>query len=153
MNTSNLPGLLISSLLLCACSGDASPATQPGTPETTDDTSNTGAVSGDANATTAQDGEGPLGPDTPCVGQTCGPTDCSVIDNGCGLEMDCGGCPDGIICGAHGVPNECEVICDKVTCASTGAACGTLPDGCGGTLDCGDCTDGTFCGANGTPNS
>ena len=98
-------------------------------------------------------GPQPVDEDAPCVPRTCQSTDCGVIDNGCGLEMDCGGCPEGVICGAHGVPNECEVACEARTCGSPDAQCGTLDDGCGNTLDCGDCTDGTFCGANGTPNT
>ena len=141
--------ILISSLSLMACgANDGGGSTEANTEATISDgadaeSDNEGSVEGDVSA----DG------DAPCVPKTCGANQCSVIDNGCGLEMDCGQCPDGIICGAHGVPNECEVVCETLSCAEAGAECGTTDDGCGGTLDCGDCTDGTFCGASGTPNT
>ena len=152
MKISSLPYLITLSLLLIACGGGGDVGQSDGAPDPASD-ANSSASNADGATSGGDEDGGQIDPDAPCVPKTCGPTDCSVIDNGCGLEMDCGGCPDGIICGAHGVPNECEVVCEKLACGEGGVECGTLDDGCGGTLDCGDCTDGTFCGANGTPNT
>ena len=48
-----------------------------------------------------------------CQPQTC--TDlgaqCGTIDDGCGGELDCGGCANNVSCGGDGEPNLCAVRC------------------------------------------
>ncbi len=34
---------------------------------------------------------------------------CGILDDGCGIQLDCGGCPAGETCGGQGAPNVCAV--------------------------------------------
>lgn len=78
--------------------------------------------------------------------------DCGHIDNGCGKLIDCGGCPDGLTCGAEGQANICGAgECHPTTCADLGVECGMQGDGCGKLLECGECPHPEFCGGGG-PN-
>lgn len=72
----------------------------------------------------------------------------SGVDN-CGRarSANCGGCPDGEVCGGGGA-NQCgDTPCEPATCASLGAECGTPSDGCAALLDCGGC-EGSTCDSN-----
>src|SRR5690606_15282016 len=73
--------------------------------------------------------------------------ECGAIGDGCGGTVDCGVCPEGLVCGAES-PNRCGKgpTCTPRSCAAAGAECGTIGDGCGGTVDCGDCPAGQVCG-------
>lgn len=65
---------------------------------------------------------------------------CGYWNNGCGITVNCGGCPGGGMCSSEGV------CCAIQTCASLGKSCGTWSDGCGGTLNCNSpCPIGTSC--------
>ena len=100
------------------------------------------------------DAAGDRPPCTPVVCQ--GPTYkyCGMIGDGCGLIVNCGGCPGTQVCGSvtrgvcGGGPG-----CTPATCDSPGGRfCGTVGDGCGGVLTCGACTKpGETCGGSGTP--
>jgi hypothetical protein len=78
-----------------------------------------------------------------CVPGTCESlgAECGIIDNGCGVDLDCGGCAEGFICDE----NVCE--CAPTTCEAEEAECGEISDNCGGTLDCGSCGEGEHCNA------
>lgn len=102
------------------------------------------------------DGSGPLeggsseggssGGGDACVPRTCPGQgfECGPASDGCGKQLDCGGCPNASdVCD---VTHKC--VCKPFTCGSLGAECGHTPDGCGGTLDCGACEAGT-CGGGG----
>lgn len=48
----------------------------------------------------------------PCEPDVCDDLECSTRDDGCGGELDCGGCPDGLAC----QNNQCELVpFDKAT--------------------------------------
>jgi hypothetical protein len=75
---------------------------------------------------------------TTCVPQSCkeqGVT-CGCVDDGCGIQLDCGACGDA---GAACPP------CVAKNCAEQGFDCGSQGDGCGGTLDCGTCDPCVWC--------
>lgn len=82
------------------------------------------------------------------AGATCGP-----IGDGCGLEVACGDCANGELCGGDGTPFQCGgTACVPHGCGA--AQCGVVADGCGGvTADCGSCPTGQICGANGVANT
>jgi hypothetical protein len=89
----------------------------------------------------------PPGSSCPNTCQSLG-LDCGQADNGCGGEIDCGGCAAGESCGGSG-PNRCGIaICTPNSCASLGYECGAASDGCAALLDCGTCATG-FCGGAG----
>ena len=84
----------------------------------------------------------------------CSPATCGSVDDGCGGQMDCGGCGQDYAC----EDNAC-VCASGRTCESHGAECGTILDGCSGTLDatgavtfgrleCGDCPETHTCEDN-----
>jgi hypothetical protein len=91
----------------------------------------------------------------PCAQRTCAAAgaSCGLIDDGCGMTLDCGTCPEGRACGGSGVPNVCGQTCTPTTCARAGASCGSMPDGCGGRIECGSCPAGQTCGGTGIANS
>ncbi|WP_146618363.1 hypothetical protein [Lujinxingia litoralis] len=88
-----------------------------------------------------------------CAPNTCEElgAECGTIDDGCGGELDCGGCPGFETCGEAGTPeaNLCQA-CVALTCEGVGAQCGTIDDGCGGELDCGGCDPGEACAEAGS---
>ncbi len=95
-----------------------------------------------------------------CVGDppappVCEPTtceaveaECGLINDGCGMAVDCGPCPPGEVCGLV-EPNKCAA-CEPRTCDEVEIECGTTGDGCGGALTC-ECPNGVACGLIG-PN-
>jgi hypothetical protein len=95
---------------------------------------------------------GPEPEPPPCNPDTCDDhpdVECGLVADGCGGILNCGECPDPYVCGAAGVPNQCDPTCQPLTCESAGAECTPegepLSDGCGGSLDCGGCPSGHFC--------
>jgi hypothetical protein len=80
------------------------------------------------------------GSDLQCVPQTCDELglDCGYASDGCGEAVDCGGCPEGELCGGE-TPNLCLAPppCQAASsCAELGWECGVAIDGCGNVLDC-----------------
>ena len=76
--------------------------------------------------------------------------ECGSLPDGCDGSIECGGCPEGSVCGANGQNFVCG--CEEVTCATAvaeGAECGQVPTRCGApgdTIDCGECIgDGQVC--------
>jgi hypothetical protein len=96
-------------------------------------------------------GDGSTGSCTPltCAEQhlSCGPA-----GDGCGNQIDCGGCGPEMVCGAGGTGKCGMVNCTPTTCMAAGANCGVLADGCGSTLNCGVCMSPQTCGGSGHPN-
>jgi hypothetical protein len=72
--------------------------------------------------------------------------DCRTWPDGCGDEVNCGGCQLDEICHAEGL---CVTECNAATCLEMGMDCGSWDDGCGDTIDCGGCDIGMICGING----
>jgi hypothetical protein len=91
----------------------------------------------------------------PCAQATCpsgGTRFCGRIGDDCAGVLDCGGCPDGQVCGAGGANVCSNGYCTPIACAAgTGRYCGRIGDGCAGSLDCGGCPDGGVCGGDGIP--
>ncbi len=83
-----------------------------------------------------------------CEPQSCSELgmECGSWADGCGAEVDCGGCPGDEICRPDG---RCDADCQPVTCQDMGYLCGALNDGCGQTLQCGDCPAGMSCAVDG----
>jgi hypothetical protein len=104
------------------------------------------AGSSDAGSTDggAQDGGTTDGGCTPQTCESLG-KDCGIVQVGCGMEQNCGSCPQGLTCGANGVSNVCG--CQIVTCEDLNAECGTINDGCGSSVSCGACPASQVCGS------
>jgi hypothetical protein len=101
----------------------------------------------------AADG-GVFGPDGGCLSRSCSDQgiECGPAGDGCGNEIDCGGCDAGI-CGGAGVRDQCGVpTCTPLMCGDAGANCGAVGDGCGALLQCGTCNLPDICGGGGIPN-
>jgi hypothetical protein len=83
---------------------------------------------------------------------------CGPIGDGCGNELDCGGCTAPDFCGGDGIQFQCgggtgSGACVAKTCGDAGANCGVIADGCGSlSASCGTCASGQLCGANGVAN-
>jgi hypothetical protein len=67
---------------------------------------------------------------------------CGRLDDGCGGQLDCGGCAGNAACTA----NRC-VSSTCTTCESAKVQCGQISDGCSAFLGCGTCDAGA-CGAD-----
>ncbi len=92
-------------------------------------------------------------PDTECTATTCVAEGavCGTIDDGCGVVLNCGGCPQGEVCGGE-KRNKCgTTLCTPTTCQAQGLNCGTISNGCEGELVCGTCDDTQICGSE-APN-
>lgn len=68
--------------------------------------------------------------------------ECGSLPDGCDGSIDCGGCPEGSVCGANGQNFICG--CEENSCSNfeEGAECGFVPMRCGGDsqpIYCGDC--------------
>ncbi len=66
--------------------------------------------------------------------------ECGSLPDGCEGSIECGGCPEGSVCGANGQSFACG--CEENTCASVdgGVECGLVP------RRCGDVEEAIFCG-------
>ena len=106
------------------------------------------STDGNATGSTSTGSTSPGAGGTPPSCRTCAADNCGLIDDGCGVLLDCGTCKSGI-CGAT-IPSVCST-CTAVTCASASANCGPMSDGCGKLLDCGTCGANEACGTAG-PN-
>ena len=82
-----------------------------------------------------------------CVPQSCDAqnAECGVTEDGCGLALDCGECPEGSYCSPDFL---CGDVCFPTTCEEQGAVCGDIDDECGGLLSCGGCDEGFSCEDN-----
>jgi hypothetical protein len=51
-----------------------------------------------------------------------GASKCGLVDNACGISIDCGGCPSGLVCldNTCTCPSPCDGVCGTVTDACTG---------------------------------
>ncbi len=84
-----------------------------------------------------------------CTPRTCTDTQgvvrCGKIADGCGGGLiDCGGCPDGQVCGGGGTANVCG--CTPQTCDKLQLVCGTHTERrCGTEIYCGGCAPGETC--------
>ena len=110
-----------------------------------------GGASGDAGGDVGAD-IGSVDADGGCVAKTCASLSyvCGgLLDDGCGRELHCGNCPEGMSC-VRIACTRCIEVCQ--TCVGLGADCGFVGDGLGGVLDCGTCTAPATCGGGGTPN-
>jgi hypothetical protein len=91
-----------------------------------------------------------------CTPKTCMDLgfNCGESGDGCddGVILNCGMCPNGMVCGGGGTGVCGSNQCKPLTCAGVGAQCGIIGDGCGGTADCGMCPQGQACGAGGIAN-
>lgn len=70
------------------------------------------------------------------------PIECGSLPDGCDGSLECGGCPEGTVCGANGQNFVCG--CEENTCSSfgSGAECGVVPTRCEGeeeAIYCGNC--------------
>lgn len=74
-----------------------------------------------------------------CSGLTCG-----IVDDGCGNQIDCGGCSGGDAC----LSNRCVQSCLPNRLACSGKTCGTVDDGCGRQATCGTCGSRELCIVN-----
>lgn len=74
-----------------------------------------------------------------CSGMTCG-----TVDDGCGNQVECGGCSDGGYC----ISNQCIQTCLPNRLACQNLACGKVDDGCGHQIDCGTCASRELCIVN-----
>lgn len=97
--------------------------------------------------------------DPNCKAQTCAQQNiqCGLAGDGCGRQIDCGGCKDNERCGGPGAPSQCVTIqvattCTPKTCTDQKITCGQAGDGCGNLLDCGKCAADEQCGAIGRPS-
>lgn len=114
----------------------------------------------DANAADVAEEAATCTPDASCASWSCG-----FIPNGCGKNIDCGGCSNNYICQAS---NTCgcptNTVCNGACCPTTRdvcnvghcctptctGQCNNASDGCGGL--CGnDCGTGSYC--NGGTNA
>ncbi len=96
-----------------------------------------------------------------CVPLTCVALDaeCGEAFDGCGRMLNCGTCPEDLVCGIL-EPNKCDAsACIPVSSADAcEGKCGTVDDGCGGAYECGpanggiECSPPTWCGGSGVPN-
>jgi hypothetical protein len=81
-----------------------------------------------------------------CGQSACETNVCGDIVDGCGVQVSCGSCPMGYVCGlTAATANQCTP-CVPTTCQSNGADCGYLSDGCAGLLNCGTCEAPKQCG-------
>ncbi len=99
-----------------------------------------------------------------CVGPNtgmCTPKTCQQLGYNCGMSgdgcddnviLDCGTCPNGMVCGGGGTNTCGSAMCTPRTCADAMANCGIIGDGCGSTVDCGTCPNGQTCGGGGVAN-
>ncbi len=85
--------------------------------------------------------------------------ECGPIPDGCGGSIDCGDCPDDLLCGMGDDRGRCVDDIDLPECEPLGCEdfpdinCGPMPDACGGlTEDCGDCTSPEICGGGSEPS-
>ena len=75
--------------------------------------------------------------------------ECGVISNGCGQMVDCGGCPDGLLCGVRGIANRCSRK-ELPECEAQNRECGEITSVCSGLrINCGECVGTEVCNANG----
>lgn len=77
--------------------------------------------------------------------------ECGSLPDGCEGSIECGGCPQGSVCGANGQSFLCG--CEENTCSTFdgGVECGFVPTRCGGAEDaifCGDCFGQEVCQEN-----
>lgn len=77
--------------------------------------------------------------------------ECGSLPDGCDGSIECGGCPEGSVCGANGESFSCG--CEENTCATYGggAECGVIPTRCGGqeeAIFCGNCLGDFVCSQN-----
>jgi len=84
----------------------------------------------------------------PCEAQTCEDQEkeCGLIEDGCGLALDCGSCSDGLSCNEDFL---CVTECIPTTCDGLGVQCGSHDDGCGGTVECASCEEFYTCDEEG----
>jgi hypothetical protein len=125
-----------------------------------------GSIVGGSSGTTSggtssggDDGGASSGSDPNCKPLTCADQKiaCGLAGNGCGGQIDCGGCKESERCGSTDSPSQCVPItiatgCTPKTCADVGVSCGQAGDGCGNLLSCGTCAPDEQCGAIGRPS-
>ncbi len=80
------------------------------------------------------------GSDLKCTPKTCEELglDCGYAPDECGGAVNCGGCPEGQLCGGE-TPNICLApppCMGATSCAELGWECGVAIDDCGNVLDC-----------------
>lgn len=113
------PGAVLGIFLVVAC-GDGAPPLGTETPgATTSDTETTEAVTSGAETRDANPSERPrldMPPPDACEPTTCDAPfkACGVIPDGCGAELDCGGCVEPDTCGGGGVDHVCGHPCVPV---------------------------------------
>lgn len=91
--------------LLSASGCSSSPSGQGSEDATAPDDSTLG---GDA---APPDGDAALPGDDACVPVQCAPASCGTLADGCGGDLECGGCDNlGETCGGGGVPNICGAV-------------------------------------------
>jgi surface protein len=72
---------------------------------------------------------------------SCQADQCGIIDDDCGKELDCGGCPAGESC----VYNTCACVPQLDAEACDGDVCGEVTNNCGYIVNCGSCKCGETC--------
>ena len=72
---------------------------------------------------------------------------CGEIDDGCGGTLDCGECPDGLLCAKEGEEAHTCVTppCGREACQAFEMECGKVLDGCNEFIECGPCPNGMTC--------
>ncbi len=89
-------------------------------------------------------------PNTDAVVCAAAGANCGLITNGCGGQASCGSCTGGLVCGARGIGNRCELPEYPSECLAANRVCGPLTSACGGApLDCGSCELPEVCGSDG----
>jgi len=86
------------------------------------------------------------------VPATCQPGQCGILPNGCGGNLDCGGCTLPQTCGGGGQAGVCGCTPQPDANFCTPGICNRPTNNCGQTVVCGctdrqTCSDGTCCGA------
>ncbi|HEY5922909.1 MAG TPA: kelch repeat-containing protein [Kofleriaceae bacterium] len=77
-----------------------------------------------------------------CTPTTCAANQCDLIDDGCGGELNCGGCPSGQECGLLEA-NQCGILPPHCTNGHIDASLGETGPDCGGS--CSGCPTGGGC--------
>ncbi len=83
---------------------------------------------------------------------SCGPNDCTKMDDGCGMVIECNAGCGGSSDAGPPPPSDAGGPCVSASCAQQGTNCGAVSDGCGGVLQCGECIAPDVCGGDGKRN-
>jgi len=97
----------VAGMIMAAGGCTSSPSGRGGEDATTQDASTPGSDAAPADDAAPPDDATPPDDDA-CVPALCAPETCGILPDGCGGDLDCGGCDNlGETCEGSGVPNTC----------------------------------------------